>query len=69
MQEKRERDCWNVQLPEGESFALLENRLMSFLNDIDKSEDILLFCHEMFSKTLRKILLNLRLRNQRLQIV
>ena len=59
MQQKRERDCWNFQLPEGESFALLENRLTSFLNDIDKSEDILLFCHEMVSKTLRKILLNL----------
>ena len=59
MQEKRELDCWNFQLPEGESFALLEKRLTSFLNDIDKSQDILLFCHEMVSKTLRKILLNL----------
>ena len=59
MQEKRELDRWNFQLPEGESFALLEKRLTSFLNDIDKSEDILLFCHEMVSKTLRKILLNL----------
>ena len=59
MQEKREKDCWNFQLPEGESFVLLETRLTSFLNDIDKSEDILLFCHEMVSKTLRKILLNL----------
>ena len=59
MQEKRGKDCWNFQLPEGESFALLETRLTSFLNDIDRSEDILLFCHEMVSKTLRKILLNL----------
>ena len=37
MQEKTEKDCWNFQLPEGESFAILENRLTSFLNDIDKS--------------------------------
>ena len=59
MQEKREKDCWDFQLPEGESYAILENRLTSFLDDIDKSEDILLFCHEMVSKTLRKILLNL----------
>ena len=59
MQEKREKDCWDFQLPEGESYAILEDRLTSFLDDIDKSEDILLFCHEMVSKTLRKILLNL----------
>jgi probable phosphoglycerate mutase len=59
MLEKREKDCWNFQLPKGESYALLENRLTSFLDDIDKSQDILLFCHEMVSKTLRKILLNL----------
>ena len=59
MQEKREKDCWDFQLPEGESYAILESRLTSFLDDIDKSEDILLFCHEMVSKTLRKILLNL----------
>ena len=59
MQEKREKECWDFQLPEGESYSILENRLMSFLDDIGKSEDILLFCHEMVSKILRKILLNL----------
>tara|TARA_B100001057_G_scaffold121683_1_gene120504 strand:- start:797 stop:1393 length:597 start_codon:yes stop_codon:yes gene_type:complete len=59
MLEKKEKDSWNFQPPEGESLAFLENRLISFLGDIDKSQDILLFCHEMVSKTLRKILLNL----------
>ena len=59
MLEKKEKDSWNFQPPEGESLALLETRLISFLDDIDKSEDIILFCHEMVSKTLRKILLGL----------
>ena len=59
MLKKKEKDSWNFQPPEGESLALLETRLISFLDDIDKSEDILMFCHEMVSKTLRKILLGL----------
>ena len=59
MQEEREKDCWNFRLPEGESYAILENRLISFLDDINKSQNIILFCHEMVSKTLRKILLDL----------
>ena len=59
MQEEREKDCWNYRLPEGESYAILENRLISFLDDINKSQNIILFCHEMVSKTLRKILLDL----------
>ncbi len=59
MQAAREKDRWNYQLPEGESYALLEERLTSFLQDINQSQDLILFCHEMVSKTLRKILLDL----------
>ena len=60
MQDQREKDCWNFKLPEGESYALLESRLISFIQSIDKSQDIILFCHEMVSKILRKILLGLK---------
>lgn len=59
MQTERELDRWNYKLPEGESYAILERRLKSFLQDVDRSEDLILFCHEMVSKTLRKIILGL----------
>ena len=59
MQAAREKDRWNFQLPEGESYAILEDRLTAFLKDIDHAQDIILFCHEMVSKTLRKILMDL----------
>lgn len=59
MQAKREKDRWNFKIPEGESYALLEERLSSFLSSIHLDSNLILLCHEMVSKTLRKILLNL----------
>ena len=55
----REANWWSYKVPEGESYELLEARLLPFVEDLDSSKDYIFIAHEMVSKVLRKILLGL----------
>lgn len=59
MVKAREEDWWNYQVPGGESYKLLEKRLTPFVQNLDLSKEYIIIAHEMVSKVLRKIFLNL----------
>ena len=59
--EKREINKWNYKVPNGDSYAILATRLKKFLkNNINLEKNYIIFTHEMVSKILRGLLLNLR---------
>ncbi|MDA0902619.1 MAG: phosphoglycerate mutase family protein [Proteobacteria bacterium] len=60
--EKRMRNRWNYIIPGGgESYEIISKRAEQFLENHykDKNKNLILVCHEMISKVLRGILLNL----------
>ena len=59
MVKAREADWWDYQVPEGESYALLEARLQPFVDELFHDENYIIVTHEMVSKVMRKILLGL----------
>ena len=57
---KREMNKWNYKVPNGDSYAIIAKRLKKFLkNNINLKKNYIIFTHEMVSKILRGILLNL----------
>ena len=59
--EKREINKWNYKVPNGDSYAILATRLKKFLNNkINLKKNYVIFTHEMVSKILRGLLLNLK---------
>jgi len=59
MVKAREADWWDYRVPGGESYALLEERLQPFVDDLLDSDNYVIVSHEMVSKVLRKILLEM----------
>lgn len=55
----RKNDWWNFIIPLGESYELLQLRVKEFLHCLNTSQTILIVCHEMVSKVIRGLLLNL----------
>jgi len=59
--QNREDDKWNFRVPNGESYSILNERIKKFLRKkIIRNEKYIIFTHEMVSKVLRGILLNLK---------
>lgn len=59
---ERMEDWWNYVVPMGESYRLVELRVQPLLEDLLTSEEqyvVLVVCHEMVSKVLRKLYLQL----------
>ena len=54
----RPENYWNYIVPMGESYDLLSNRVSKVIEEYEY-ENIIYVCHEMVSKTMRGILLNL----------
>lgn len=57
--QKRENDRWNYLIPGGESYKLLNDRVLPILNAKYPTEDIVFVTHGMVSNILRGELLNL----------
>ena len=58
--ENRENDKWNYKVPNGESYLILNKRIKKFIKKrISLRKKYIIFTHEMVSKVLRGIILNL----------
>ena len=58
--ENRENDKWNYKVPNGESYLFLNKRIKKFIKKrISLRKKYIIFTHEMVSKVLRGIILNL----------
>ena len=57
-QDDRIMNWWNYVVPGGESYQLLKDRLLPFVREIE-NKNVILVTHEMVSKVIRGIMLNL----------
>ena len=58
--ENRENDKWNYKVPNGESYLILNKRIKKLIKKrISLRKKYIIFTHEMVSKVLRGIILNL----------
>ena len=58
--EKRKDDWWNYVIPGGgESYEIISQRVKYFLNQNKDTDTMILVCHEMISKVMRGLLLDL----------
>lgn len=58
--EKRLQDWWNYVIPGGgESYAIISQRAQCFLKEIETTPIAVVVCHEMISKVMRGLLVNL----------
>ena len=60
---KRKNNLWEYRINNGESFKDLYERTSIFYNNLNKDKDYILVTHEMVSKSLRGMLLNLNNNN------
>jgi len=57
--EEREANKWHYQIKQGESYAMAEKRVRSWISDQQGDDLIIVVAHEMINRILRGIYLNL----------
>ena len=55
----READKWNVRIPGGENYALVSDRLASWLGERREAEQLIVVSHGMAGRTLRMLYLGM----------
>jgi len=56
---KREANKWSYIIKNGESYAIVQNRVKDFLNSIKDEEKVIIIAHEMVNRTIRGVYCNL----------